>query len=114
MLQILTERGFVNPDEILAKYKKEPNKKKDLDEDGEIKEEIKPFILSYLVKQCPDLFALEKSALRHLADALSTGDTYKVTIEFTPKYHCEIAGEGIKYCWGFIKKIYQKAWLDAK
>ena len=31
-----------------------------------------------------------------------------ITIKFTPKYHCEIAGEGIEYCWGFSKKIQRR------
>ena len=37
----------------------------------------------------------------------------------TPKYHCELAGEGIEYAWGFIKSRYrcilplsQKKYLD--
>ena len=29
-------------------------------------------------------------------------------IWFTPKYHCELAGEGIEYMWGFVKWIYRK------
>jgi len=26
-----------------------------------------------------------------------------VIIKATPKYHCELAGEGIEYSWGFAK-----------
>ncbi len=35
-------------------------------------------------------------------------ETCTITIKFTPKYHCEIAGEGIEYCWGFSKKIQRR------
>ena len=30
-----------------------------------------------------------------------------VEILVTPKYHCELAGEGIEYGWGFAKKCYR-------
>ena len=26
---------------------------------------------------------------------------------FSPKYHCELAGEGIEYAWGFMKSRYR-------
>jgi hypothetical protein len=68
-----------------------------------LKEESKPFILTYLLLQCPN-FANEISDLQHLVAQLSE-ETCMITIEFTPKYHCEITGEGIKYCWGFSKTI---------
>jgi hypothetical protein len=110
MLQILYERGFIDLQNV-KKYRKD-SKTQDLDADGKLKEELKPFILSHLLRSCPD-FASEKSALQKLAEAISTDD-YNVSIEFTPKYHCEIAGEGIEYSWGFIKKIYRRAPLMAK
>jgi hypothetical protein len=34
-------------------------------------------------------------------------DTCNVKINFTPKYHCEIAGEGIEYAWGYSKRYYR-------
>jgi len=43
------------------------------------------------------------SDLEHLADALSDENS-SVTVLFTPKYHCELAGEGVEYLWGFCKK----------
>ena len=36
------------------------------------------------------------------------------SILFTPKFHCEIAGEGIKYSWGVSKKIYRKKTFQEK
>ena len=35
-------------------------------------------------------------------------ERYGYVIWFTPKYHCELAGEGIEYMWGFVKWIYRK------
>jgi hypothetical protein len=49
-------------------------------------------------------FANEISDLQHLFAKLSE-ETCTISIEFTPKYHCEIAGEGIEYCWGSSNKI---------
>jgi hypothetical protein len=33
---------------------------------------------------------------------------YGVEVMFTPKYHCELAGEGIGYAWGFAKCRYRR------
>jgi hypothetical protein len=30
--------------------------------------------------------------------------------QMSPKYHPEIAGEGIEYLWGYIKKLYRTDW----
>lgn len=30
---------------------------------------------------------------------------YGMEIWFTPKYHCELAGEGIEYLWGFTLQL---------
>ena len=32
----------------------------------------------------------------------------------SPKYHCEIAGEGVEYDWGLIKKAYRNIPLEKK
>jgi hypothetical protein len=69
-------------------------------------EESKAFILIYLLSQCSD-FANEIADLQHLAAKLS-GETGTVTIEFSPKYHCAITGEGIEFCWGFAKKLQRR------
>jgi hypothetical protein len=106
LLQVLFERGKIDPDVPLRSYKKNGTKGKDFEEHGDLKEESKPFILTYLLSQSPD-FTNEISDLQHLAAELSE-ETCTVTIEFTPKYHCEIAGEGIEYCWGFAKKLQRR------
>ena len=46
----------------------------------------------------------EQSALEVLAEELST-DECDVLITATPKFHCEIAGEGIERGWGLSKSI---------
>ena len=37
-----------------------------------------------------------------------------VAIECSPKYHPEIAGEGIEFCWGIAKNFYRKMRLEDK
>jgi hypothetical protein len=106
LLQILHERGWIDPAVPLRKYKKVGTKGKDFEENGDLKDEIKPFVLTYLLNQCPD-FANETSDLQHLAVALSD-ETCVVTLEFTPKYHCEMAGEGVEFGWGFSKKLQRR------
>jgi hypothetical protein len=77
-----------------------------LGEDGKLKEASQQYGLSYLLKQCAN-FKEEKSDLEHLATELS-GRNATIMILFIPKYHCELAGEGIEYCWGAAKRIYRK------
>jgi len=110
IFQILFERGKIDPDVPTRSYKKYGTKATDFEENGDLKESSKPFVLAFLLSQCPD-FVNEISDLQHLAAELSD-ETCTVTIEFTPKYHCEIAGEGIEYCWGFTKKIQRRLPLN--
>ena len=37
-----------------------------------------------------------------------------MTLDWTPKCHCEIAGEGIEYNWGFSKLTYRRAPIRLK
>ena len=53
----------------------------------------------HLLSQCKD-FKNEQSQLEKI-DA-----KYGYEIWFTPKYHCELAGEGIEYMWGYMKWSY--------
>jgi hypothetical protein len=114
MLQILWERGWIDSSKVVIArsmyYSKD--EKKALGEDGKLKEASRQYTLSYLLEQCTD-FNDEKSDLEHLATELSGRDT-KISILFTPKYHCELAGEGIEYCWGAAKQMYRKLSLDQK
>jgi hypothetical protein len=76
-------------------------KKEDFGQGGKLKEASRQYALSYLLQQCTN-FKDEKSDLEHLATELSGRDTI-ISILFTPKYHCKLAGEGIEYCWGTAK-----------
>ena len=50
----------------------------------------------------------EKSILEAIAERRG------VIIKPTPKYHCELAGEGIEYSWGFAKLRYRRVPLEGK
>ena len=99
MLQILWERGFI--DETKLKDYTISGKK---DAYGSID---LTFSLKYLLSQCTD-FAEEESLLQ------SMGRKMGVTIDQTPKCHEELAGEGIKYTWGYCKNHYRRMLLALK
>ncbi len=46
--------------------------------------------------------------MQKLADDLSVLHGRKIELLITPKYHCELAGEGIEYGWGFFKKDFRQ------
>jgi hypothetical protein len=56
---------------------------------------------------CTD-FKEEESMLQSIGTALG------VSIDWTPKCHCELAGEGIEYSYGCAKNIYQLIPLSIK
>ena len=56
----------------------------------------KPSSLRYLMGCCTD-FLEEETALQHLGSQLGS------KVIFTPKFHCEFAGEGIEYNWAHAK-----------
>ena len=51
--------------------------------------------------------------IEYLAKELSTA-TCNCSILFTPKFHCELAGEGIEYSWGASKRYYRRISLKNK
>ena len=53
-------------------------------------------------------FINQQSDIEELTLELSTCCSYSSSILFTPKFHCELAGEGIEYSWGLSKRIYRK------
>ncbi|KAI2497792.1 hypothetical protein MHU86_16678 [Fragilaria crotonensis] len=61
--------------------------------DGEDMEDAENWSLKYLMASCLD-FAEEMTALQHVGHALG------VSVLITPKFHAEMAGEGIEYSWG--------------
>jgi hypothetical protein len=111
LLQILWERGFID-DSNLSKYSMngskdwfEDEKKKKLKPEHEA--DFKKHSLVHLMSECSD-FKNERSAMEQLAVDLSSGQDFTVSILSSPKYHCELAGDGIEYDWGLSKKIYRR------
>ena len=87
--------------------------KKDDFVDGKLSEDGKKYSLDFLMGNCVD-FLEEKTDLEHLAESLCDGCDHDCSIVFTPKFHCEIAGEGIEYSWGASKRWYRKQSFAAK
>jgi len=101
ILQILWERGLID----------ELNYKATLTLDGR-KNPLTGLIdesmsLHHLLGKCPD-FKNELSAVQVLGQDLG------VVIDATPKYHAELAGEGIEYSWGHAKGVYRRTVLSQK
>ena len=84
-----------------------------LDCDGNIKKELESYVLCTLISNCW-YFAGEKSAIEVILDDLSHKGTPKVELLTSPKYHCELAGEGVEYTWGMMKKYYRRLLLEMK
>ena len=117
MLQILYERGYIDVTKVKtvrsSRYSKK-GKKDDFNVDtGLIKDEFKQYSLTHLILQCSD-FRNEISDLEHLTNEMSEIHNKQIEILFTPKFHCELAGEGIEYSWGASKKIYRRYPLKRK
>ena len=57
--------------------------------------------------KCLD-FSGEQNAMDYLLSRLSekAGDL-EFRLLSSPKYHCEHAGDGVKYVWGLAKRFYQ-------
>lgn len=102
LLQVLWERGWIN-EANLDKYTMEIAK----DDNGDNLQGSESWSLKFLMASCLD-FAGELTALQHVGKALG------VSVVITPKFHAEMAGEGIEYSWGVSKSIYRKMPLDSK
>ena len=102
LLHVLWERGWIDQNH-LAKYTMDPAK----DDDGEILEGAEYFSLRFLMASCLD-FAEELTALQHVGKELG------VEVIITPKFHAELAGEGIEYSWGITKGVYRRKPLKSK
>ena len=102
LLQVLWERGWIDEGQI-EKYTMDLAK----DDDGEVLEGAENWSLKYLMASCLD-FAEELTALQHVGNELG------VSVLITPKFHAELAGEGIEYSWGVSKCVYRTKPLDSK
>jgi hypothetical protein len=109
LLQVLWERGFIDEEKVNQQhyYKKQCD-----DPDRS---------LVTMLQKCTD-FQNEKSAMEALCDDMSSMDTSaapgqpsrQIILLTTPKYHCEIAGDGIEYSWGLSKRGFRRLALAQK
>ena len=95
-LQILWERGFLDPLLPISELKKKYSINGKKDENEKV---IEGTSLKELIANLPN-FKHEKTLLQYRAEQLG------VSIQCSPKYHPEIAGEGIEFCWGIAKNTY--------
>jgi hypothetical protein len=102
LLQVLWERGWIDEQQI-DKYTVDIAK----DNDGQVVDGAENWSLKYLMASCLD-FAEEMTALQHVGKELG------VSVIISPKFHAEMAGEGIEYSWGVSKNVYRKKPLDSK
>jgi hypothetical protein len=65
------------------------------------------YSLKHLLAECID-FKAEETALQYLGTQLG------VRVQLTPKFHAELAGEGIKYCWAQAKSYYRRVPVSRK
>jgi hypothetical protein len=99
LLQVLRERGFIDLTNTSAYTVRGRD-----DEDGNVDPD---FSLLYLMESCID-FAEEITMLQHIGGELG------VTVFTTPKFHAELAGEGVEYSWGLSKGQYRRKPLNKK
>lgn len=109
MLQVLWERGWIDPGKSPSYYKAAvPKGWKD--NHGNLKpqniERANQRVLPIMLRQCED-FVNEITAMEELCNLLSTSSS-NVIILFSPKYHCELAGCGVELAWGFAKRYYRR------
>jgi len=81
-------------------------RKSQLDDDSNLKKEYEKYSLRTSMKRCSD-FANEKSAMEHLFMQLSRKAEQTISMLTSPKYHCEVAGEGIEFVWGMMKRRFR-------
>ena len=63
--------------------------------------------------RCLD-FSEEQSAMEVLLSELSQKGEVDVQLLTSPKYHCELAGEGVEYSWGLSKRFYRSISIERK
>ena len=99
LLQVLWERGLI--EESLEKYTLEGRKDPIT---GKVDLQLS---LRHILANCTD-FKDEETALQYLGTQLG------VTVQLTPKFHAELAGEGVEYSWAHSKSFYRRMPLSRK
>ena len=93
LLQVLWERGLI-PEHSLERYTLDGRK------DTITGVVDLHYSLRNLLAECTD-FKEEETALQYLGTQLG------VTVQLTPKFHAELAGEGVEYSWAHAKAFYR-------
>jgi hypothetical protein len=104
MLQVLWERGFVNTVEGEKMAYQNYSIKGYNNQFGNHHPETS---LKELMSSCKD-FVEEETMLQSIARDVG------VHVDRMPKYHCELAGEGIEYAWACSKNKYWSILLENK
>ena len=99
LLQVLWERGWID-DSNLQQYTLKGKE----DIFGVLRRETS---LKALMSDCED-FKDEESLLQSMEQKMG------ISVDRTPKCHCELAGEGIEYSWGCAKNFYRTIELTKK
>jgi hypothetical protein len=100
LMQVLWERGFIDVS-ALERYTLDGRKNPIT---GEVNLQSS---LRHILANCKD-FKDEETALQFLGTQLG------VTVKLTPKFHAELAGEGIEYSWAHSKAFYRRLPLSQK
>jgi hypothetical protein len=111
IFQVLHERGWIDLNMPRSMYTL-TGKRAWKDSNGNMPDEYLQYCLCHVINECAD-FKNEVTAMQELAKEMSD-DTTSFEVLYTPKYHCEIAGEGIEYSWGLSKKEYQSLHWNKK
>ena len=102
MIQILWERGWIDPSKNVSEYS--VNGKKIRKGENAI---VPGSSLKKLVDDLPD-FKEEITLLQFRAEQLG------VKLRCSPKYHPEIAGEAVEFCWASSKNTYRRKKIEDK
>ena len=102
-MQVLWERRWIDEGN-LDKYTMEPAS----NAEGEVLEGAEELSLQVLMASCLDFAEEVTTALQHVGNELG------VSVIILPKFHAELAGEGIEYSWGVTKKLYRHKPLQSK
>ena len=112
-LQVLWERGWIDKNNV-SKYTLK-GKAEQMNDKGKLLPVHRCFALRCLMADCAD-FKEEKSAMEVLLQELSSKsyNNQKIDLLVSPKYHCELVGEGVEYAWGMMKQYFRSLSLDKK
>ena len=102
MLQVLWERGFIDPRKSVRYYTKDGRK---LSKDNN--DIIQGTSLKEIIENLPD-FKAEITLLQYCTQQLG------VEVRYSPKYHPEFAGEAIEFCCALSKNTYCRYKLEEK